>query len=102
LTRNSQIWSEKWGEFFADREPIDHKGKIARLEARMKDLPVRSLMTNNQLSYGPIRKPYAELGNNYRRRTFGKFDEFSSVALLTDDEEATRGCESCWKKIKLR
>ena len=38
-------------------------------------MPVKRIVTNSQMSYKNV-KAYTEWGPNFKRRTFGKFDDF--------------------------
>ncbi len=86
-----QIWSENWGELYAVGEPTTYKGKIEKLQAKMKQCPGRSQMTTYQMSYGE-KKPYSERGNNYRRRTFGKFEDEITTQYLPNSQKGRQNC----------
>ena len=50
----------------------------------MNEIPAKRIMTDSQMSFKFV-QPYREWGPNFKRRTFGKFDEF--VETDKGDEE---------------
>ena len=46
----ARTWTSNWGSVFAPNSPKSYSEKIAKLENRMKELPVQALMSNIQIS----------------------------------------------------
>jgi len=61
-------WHSSWGSLYAKGQPGDNKGKIEKVRNTLKNLPVTSMMTNNQLSYGHV-KAYADIGDEFYRKS---------------------------------
>mmetsp|Transcript_9160 Transcript_9160/g.13571 ORF Transcript_9160/g.13571 Transcript_9160/m.13571 type:complete len:121 (-) Transcript_9160:1634-1996(-) len=84
---SARIWSKNWGVLYNkddgnNNQDQNYKEKIQKLQAKMQSLPVQGMVTSTQMSYTGG-KPYAEWGSNYKRRTFGKFEQEYNF----DDEE---------------
>ena len=50
----------------------------------MKTLQVARLMTNSQMSYTKV-TPYKEYGPNYKRKTFGKQNDYDILMYEEED-----------------
>lgn len=71
----ARTWTSNWGSVFAPNSPKSYSEKIAKLENRMKELPVQALMSNNQISYTNV-VPYDDFGGkNYKRKSNTLFDD---------------------------
>ena len=71
----ARTWTSNWGSVFAPNSQKSYSEKIAKLENRMKELPVQALMSNNQISYTNV-VPYDDFGGkNYKRKSNTLFDD---------------------------
>lgn len=80
-----KIWADNWGELYNQNEAgKDYKEKIESLEKEMQKLPGAGLMTNYQLSFTALGKPYEQ--TLHRRKTANSCPPDPNILLDLDDD----------------